>query len=403
MRLLHVICTTDSESGGPIEAVKRISDVMVRDGHTIQAVSLESPADVAERNFSFLLIGIGRGIGKYRFAASLTPWLKQNAHNYDAVILHGLWNYSSAGAWRALRRHRTPYFIFVHGMMDPWFKAEYPLKHFAKQIYWTLIEGRVLRGARGVLFTCGEEMVQARNVFRGHSYLERVVLFGTADPGAENIAAVTEFRSAFSALKNRKFLLFLSRIHPKKGCDLLIQAFADCLAEIPADLDLVIAGPDQIGWAQELKAMASERGVADRIHWTGMLTGNLKWGAFRAAESMILPSHQENFGFVVAEAMACSTPVLISNKVNIWREVEAAEAGLVEPDTEDGTRNLIRRFIALSPSRHLQMRLNARAGFEKSFDIEASARDFATSIERAVRCESRTFIGVLGPYLHSRF
>ena len=97
---------------------------------------------------------------------------------------------------------------------------------------------------------------------------------------------------------------------------------------------------------------------------------------------MILPaSHQENFGFVVAEAMACSTPVLISNKVNIWREVEAANAGFVEPDTEAGTRSLIRRFVALSPGQHSQMRAHARAGFEQNFDIEASARDFAKAVD----------------------
>jgi glycosyltransferase involved in cell wall biosynthesis len=380
MRLLHVICTTDPESGGPIEALNRISDVMVRDGHTIQAVSLESPGEAAKRKFTFPLVGIGRGVGRYRFVTSLTPWLKRNAGNYDAVILHGLWNYSSAGAWRALRMQRTPYFIFAHGMMDPWFKAKYPLKHLAKQLYWTLIEGRVLRGARRVLFTCGEEMVQARNIFRGHPYHEAVVLFGTADPGANNISAADEFRDAFSALKNRRFLLFLSRIHPKKGCDLLIKAYADCIAEIPADLDLVVAGPDQVGWARELKVLASELGVADRIHWTGMLAGSLKWGAFRAAEAMILPSHQENFGFVVAEAMACSTPVLISNKVNIWREVEASHAGLVEPDTLEGARNLIYRFVALSPEERATMRRDAREGFLRDFDIEVSARDFATLI-----------------------
>ena len=381
MRLLHVICTTDSESGGPIEALKRISDVMVRDGHGIQAVSLESPEEAARRSFSFPLIGVGRGIGKYRYAASLTRWLRQNAENYDAVILHGLWNYSSAGAWRALKKHRTPYFVFAHGMMDPWFKSKYPLKHIAKQVYWTLVEGRVLKGARRVFFTCGEEMVQARNVFRGHAYRERVVLFGTADPGVDTSTTAAEFSAAFPALKNRRFFLFLSRIHPKKGCDLLIRAFADCIAEIPSDLDLVMAGPDQVGWSRELKAMAGQHGVADRIHWTGMLTGNLKWGAFCAAEAMILPSHQENFGFVVAEAMACCTPVLISNKVNIWREVEAANAGFVEPDTEEGTRNLIRRFAALSPEHRSKTRLNARAGFKQNFDIESSARDFAKTID----------------------
>jgi glycosyltransferase involved in cell wall biosynthesis len=380
MRLLHIICSTDTESGGPVEAMRQISEVLIRDGHTVQAASLESPEEVAKRGFHFPLIGVGRGIGKYRFSTSLTPWLKRNAGDFDAVILHGLWNFSSAGAWRALRKHRTPYFVFAHGMMDPWFRDQYPLKHLAKQVYWTLIEGRVLRGAKRVLFTCGEEMVQARNVFRGHPYRERVVLFGTADPSADSAAAVTGFHAAFPAVKGRRFLLFLSRIHPKKGCDLLIKAFADCLAELPPDMDLVMAGPDQVGWSDELKTLASGRGVADRVHWTGMLKGNLKWGAFHSAEAMILPSHQENFGIVVAEAMACSVPVLISNKVNIWREVEEASAGLVEPDTEDGTRNLIRRYRALSPDERLKMRSNARRGFLKNFDVEASARALAAMI-----------------------
>jgi glycosyltransferase involved in cell wall biosynthesis len=380
MKLLHLICTTEVESGGPIEALRRISEVQMRDGHEIHVVSLESPEEAANRRFAFPVIGLGPGIGKYRFCSSLAPWLKSNAGEYDAVIVHGLWNYSSAGAWRALGNRGTPYFVFVHGMMDPWFKQEYPLKHLAKQIYWTLIEGRVLHRARGVLFTCGEEMERARNVFRGPGYREHVVLYGTASPSVDFGVATSEFVTAFPQLESRRFLLFLSRVHPKKGCDLLIRAFADCLAEMPSDLDLVMAGPDQVGWVHKLKDLAGKLGVANRIHWTGTLTGNLKWGAFRSAEAMILPSHQENFGFVVPEAMACSTPVLISDKVNIWREVEAAGAGFVEPDTEEGTRSLVRRFVALSPGEHAAIRRNAREGFLQYFDIEVTARNFATML-----------------------
>lgn len=380
MKLLHVICTTEAESGGPIEALLRISEVLVRDGHEVHIVSLESPEEVATREFDFPLIGIGRGLGRYNFSRSLTAWLKKNASAYDAVIVHGLWNYSSAGAWRALRKHRTPYFVFVHGMMDPWFRQKYPLKHIAKQIYWTLIESRVLRDARRVLFTCREEMIRARGVFRGGVYREAVVLFGTADPAVDPKAVAAEFTRAFPALLNRRFLLFLGRIHPKKGCDLLIRAFADCVAQATSDMDLVMAGPDQVGWVRELREIAGRLGVADRVHWTGMLTGNLKWGAYLSADAMILPSHQENFGLVVTEALACSTPVLISDKVNIWREVEAGHAGLIEPDTEEGTRNLIRRFLALSEEDRLEMSRNARQGFLRNFDIEVSARHLAGMI-----------------------
>lgn len=265
-------------------------------------------------------------------------------------------------------------------MMDPWFRDEYPLKHKLKQLYWSLAQGRVLRDAKAVLFTCEEERERARGVFAGHAYREQVVLFGTADPEGSAEAQKAAFDAAFPELRERKFLLFLSRIHPKKGCDLLIQAFADCLEDLGPEVDLVIAGPDQVGWAAELQASATKLGVPHRVHWPGMLKGDVKWGAFRRAEAFVLASHQENFGFVVAEAMACCTPVLISNKVNIWREVEASDAGLVAPDTLEGTRELLRRFAALRTSDRERMRERARSGFLKNFDIEVTARDFARAI-----------------------
>jgi len=380
MKLLHVISKTDPESGGPIEAILRISVVLIREGHEAAVVSLEEEGEVAHRNFPFPLIGLGRGTKPYSYNPRLASWLKQNARNFDVVVLHGLWNYTSFGAWRSLRDGSTPYYIFAHGMMDPWFRERYPLKHLAKQAYWTLAEGRVLSGARSVLFTCEEERLRARGVFKGYPYREAVAQLGTADPHRESAAQTAAFGAATPALENRNFLLYIGRIHPKKGCDLLIRAFAGVASQFRPDLQLVMAGPDEVGWSLELQQLAEKLGIASRIHWPGMLKGDAKWGAFRAADAMILPSHQENFGFVVAEAMACSTPVLISNKVNIWREVRASEAGLVEPDTAEGTSNLICRFYAQSSEQREWMTRNARTGFLRYFDIEATAHRFAEVI-----------------------
>jgi glycosyltransferase involved in cell wall biosynthesis len=380
MKLLHVIAGSDQESGGPIEALLRISEVLIRDGHQVAVVTLEDEAEIAGRKFPFPIAGLGHGTRPYRYNPQLAPWLEQNARRFDAVVLHGLWNYSSFGSWRGLRKGHTPYYIFAHGMMDPWFREKYPLKHLAKQVFWTLAEGRVLRDARSVLFTCEEERVRAQGVFTGHAYKERVVLFGTADPVGDPDRQKRAFGSAFADLHDRNFLLFLSRIHPKKGCDLLLQAFAELTPELPSSLDLMIAGPDQVGWVPELQSLAQRLGIAARVHWPGMLRGDVKWGAFRSADALILPSHQENFGFVVAEAMACATPVLISNKVNIWREVETSGCGFVEPDSLVGTRNLIRRFVALPAANRAKMASNARSGFLKYFDIEVTARDFASAI-----------------------
>lgn len=380
MKLLHVISMSDPETGGPIEALLRISEVLVRDGHQVAVVSLEDEKELIERSFPFPITGLGNISKRYCYSPQLKPWLEENASRFDAVVLHGLWNYSSVGSWRALRNGSTPYYIFSHGMMDPWFRSKYPIKHLAKQLFWTLVEGRVLRDARSVLFTCEEERVRARGVFKGHHYKERVVLFGTADPEGDPRDQEKAFTSAFPKLEGRRFLLYISRIHPKKACDLLIQAFAELTPELPADLDLVIAGPDQVGWVPQLQTLAQKLGIATRLHWLGMLKGDKKWGAFRNAEAMILPSHQENFGFVVAEALACATPVLVSNKVNIWREVEASRSGIVEPDTLDGTRNLIQRFNSMPADDRAEMSKNARSGFLRYFDIQVSARDFACAI-----------------------
>jgi len=375
VRVLQVIHSTDPESGGPIEALLRTSEVLLRGGHEVEVVSLESESDVATRGFAFPVIALGPGIAKYGYNPKLASWIRQNADRFDAVIMHGLWNYSSFGAWRGLRRQSVPYFIYSHGMMDPWFRRQYPLKHIAKTVYWWLVEGRVLRDAAGVLFTCEEERLRSRRVFRGHSYEERVLRFGTADPDGNSEEETAAFLSAFPALRKKHFLLFLGRIHPKKGCDILLQAFAETAVHTLSDVDLVIAGPDQVEWTPHLKSLARKLGIEDRVHWLGMLKGHLKWGAFRSADAVILPSHQENFGFVVAEAMACSTPVLISNKVNIWREVESSQSGFTEPDTLEGTRNLIRRFLALSQEERALMRKLARQGFLRHFDVKAGVAD----------------------------
>jgi glycosyltransferase involved in cell wall biosynthesis len=308
----------------------------------------------------------------YGYTRHLIPWLKRHAADYDAIIVNGLWNFSAFAAAMALPGRKTPYFVFTHGMMDPWFKRTYPLKHLAKLVFWLLCEGRLLAGARKVFFTTEEERRLAHGQFPLWRYNEQVVGYGTAaapPPTPEQRAA---FQAKTPELGDRPYLLFLSRIHRKKGCDLLVDAFAKIAKEQP-DLQLVVAGPDQENLVAALRERAEALGVGDRIHWPGMLKGDAKWGGYRGAEAFILPSHQENFGIVVAEALACGTPVLISDKVNIWREVEAAGAGLVRPDDAGGTEDLLRAWLALSDTDRAAMRVAAHQTFEKNFDVATIA------------------------------
>jgi glycosyltransferase involved in cell wall biosynthesis len=345
-------------------------------GHHVEIVSLDSPTDPWIREFPVPAHALGPGRGSYGYAPRFTQWIKEHHAEYDAVIIHGLWQYSSFGVWRALRGTNTPYFVFPHGMLDPWFNRTYPFKHIKKLLYWPWAEYRVLRDAAAVLFTSEEERRLARESFSPYRGHEVVVNYGTAAPSVDLENARRDFSNRFPQLCEKRFLLFLGRLHEKKGCELLIQAFAAIrkTAGVDRSLQLVIAGPGaDESYFRYLKDLAASMAGNDReenpITFAGMLTGNLKWGAFAAADAFVLPSHQENFGIAVVEALACSTPVLISNKVNIWREIVNDGAGFADDDDRDGTIRLIERWIQTPVAERETMRVNAKKCFERRFEI----------------------------------
>jgi glycosyltransferase involved in cell wall biosynthesis len=321
------------------------------------------------RDFPGEVIALGPSAGGYGYNTKLVPWLKAHGSEYDAVIVNGLWQYIGFAAWRALHGSKTPYFVYSHGMLDPWFKHQYPMKHLKKWLYWPWGEYRVLRDAAAVIFTCEEERLLARQSFWLYQCREVVGSYGTsAAPGNGQLLSEA-FLRAYPELQDKRCLLFLGRLHEKKGCDLLIEAFARFAAS-EHDAHLVMAGPGEESLVRELKSRAAALGISNRVTWTGMLAGDMKWGAFYACEAFCLPSHQENFGIAVAEALACSRPVLISNKVNIWREIEADGAGIVETDTPEGTLALMRRWSALTPAELVAMRIAALKCFENRFQME---------------------------------
>lgn len=225
-------------------------------------------------------------------------------------------------------------------MLDPWFGKRYPLKHLKKWLYWPWGEYRVLKGARFVLFTTSEELRPARKSFWLYKVRERLVGYGIGRRDTPAAEARETFLTAFAHLRDTRNLLFLSRLHPKKGCDMPIDAFGR-VAQADPRLHLVLAGPDGVGWQARLARQAQQLGIADRVTFTGMLKDSMKWGAYDVAEAFVLPSHQENFGIVVAEALASGVPVLTTDKVNIWREIAEAQAGIVHDDTQGGTDRLL--------------------------------------------------------------
>jgi glycosyltransferase involved in cell wall biosynthesis len=382
MRILHSIRSVNPDGGGVIEAVKQFSLAHQRTGHEVEVISLDAPDDPWVASCPLKLTALGPAGSKYGYSAKFVPWLKENRARFDCVIVDGLWQYNVLGVHRALAGTDTPYFVFPHGMLDPWFKRTYPLKHLKKWLYWPWAEYRVLRDARRVFFTCEEEKILARQSFWLYRANEETASLGIQPVSGDGEQQMAEFFAKFPGLRGKRLLLFLGRIHVKKGCDLLIEAFAES-ARHDANLHLVMAGPDQTGWQTELQQRCTALGIAERVTWPGMVGGALKWGALRAADAFILPSHQENFGIAVAEAMACGVPVLISDKVNIWREIAEDGAGAVAPDTLEGTRGLVEKWRATSAADMAGWRLIARTSFERRFAISRAAEFLVQKLRAA--------------------
>ncbi|MBU1695360.1 MAG: glycosyltransferase [Verrucomicrobia bacterium] len=389
MNILHVINSSNPAGGGPIESIVQAHRALAPHGHAFELACVDPPGSAWLSGFAFPAHALGPARTKYRYAPGLRPWIGREAPRFDCAIVHGIWLYPSFATWRALRGTIVPYFIYTHGLLDPVFRRVFPLKHIYKMLSWKLVEQHVVRDARALFFTCEEEQRLASQSFKPYRARGAIVPYCVGEPPGDPEAQKRAFLDRFPELRGRRVLLFLSRIHPKKGCDLLIRALAKGAGADPA-LHLVVAGPDPVEWRGSLEELAKRLGVGDRITWTGMLSGDLKWGAFRAAEAFVLPSHQENYGIAVVEALACGTPVLISHKINIWREIEADGAGWVDSDDEDGAGRLLDRWRALPAAERSLLRDRARRCFATRFRSEEAGRILLDTLRRHGVQESAT-------------
>lgn len=369
MRILHIVGSINPAAGGPTEAIRMI--IRYRPpGYEAEVATLDSPDAPFLGEFPFEVHALGNR-KKSWYSSKMIPWLVENRDRFDGVIIHGLWEFTGPAAFIAFSGHK-PYLVFTHGMLDPYFKRRYPLKHLKKWTYWLLAQYWILRAASRVMFTTELERDLATQSFWLWHWNPMVVSYG-ADPQLPDIdELVPAFYERCPELdvvdEGRSYLLFLSRIHVKKGCDLLLKAFATVAPAHPK-LHLIMAGPDATGLRKELQPIVDEAGLAHRVHWPGMLKGDAKWGAFAVSDAFVLPSHQENFGIAVAEALACGRPVLISDQVNIAPEIEADGCGIVEHDTLEGTIHLLERWLAMTPKQREAMQQQAKVTFARRYDM----------------------------------
>jgi glycosyltransferase involved in cell wall biosynthesis len=381
MKILRVIASVDPATGGPVAGMRAITPVLTKLGHQTDFLTVDDPFAGYLQSWVGQTFAMGPAPTSYAYARRVRPWLEKNISRYDAVIVHGLWQYLGL-AVRSVTRARggPPYFVIPHGMLDPSVRSTYPVKHVKKWLYWQVAERRILRDARAVLFTCQEERRLARKTFPFYQCNERVIAYGAARPEGSPDAWSSAWRNRSPSSSTHRYFLFLGRIHSKKGIELLLRAYGKitrtyAVSHGGTPPDLVIAGPcvdDR--YLATLKTLAQAEGIGASVHWPGMLTGDAKWGALANAEAFVLPSYQENFGIAVVEALACGTPVLISNRVNIWSELDADDVALVEPPTQEGITRLLERWLLLTADARTKMGDAARASFEKRFEIGFAAQ-----------------------------
>ena len=376
LRILHVIGSVNPAAGGPVEGVKQLSRVNADYGHTIEVLTLDDPSSPWLDKIGFPVHAMGPAFTHYAYCPRLVPWLRAHHRDYDVVIVNGIWGYNAFGIWRALRGTSTPYYVYTHGMLDPWFKYRFPFKHLKKWLFWPWAVFPVLRDADGVFFTCEEERRLARKSFWLYDCNEIVVSYGT--PGVPDAAIDygATFLEKHPGLKPFRRFVFLGRVNPKKGPDIIIKTIARLQAAgrwDPAAMRLIMAGPADGAYAAQLQRLAEKRGVAGSIAWTGMLLGDDKWGALQCAEVFVLPSHQENFGIAVVESLSVGVPVLISKAVNIWADIVADGAGTAADDTVPDFERQMIEWLDMSAGQVAAMRQRARKCFEDRYTAKRAA------------------------------
>lgn len=252
---------------------------------------------------------------------------RQALQDAQVLHLHSPWEPSNLQAAALAREAKIPYVLSAHGMLDDWSMAQ---KRTKKRAYLTVAGNRLLAGAARVHCTAQAELDQARKWLPKDNGAVLPLVMDLSP--FEKLPGPELARKQFPALQSSDpKLLLLSRVHPKKGVDLLIRAVGE-LQKRGRKVRLVVAGPADAEYLEQLKPLASQLGIEDRIEFPGMVRGEEKLSLYQAADVFVLPTSQENFGLVLLEAMACRLPVVTTRGVDIWKELAEAGAAITERD-----------------------------------------------------------------------
>lgn len=357
MRVLHVVggFYPATRFGGPSESVLRLNQGLMAAGHEVEVVTTDADGPtnmdiplnriVPYEGVPVRYFGRFPRIG-YMFSLGLTRYVTRVVRDYDLVHVTSLFSYPSTAAAIIAHRQGVPYVMSPRGMCMPW---ELSYNAWKKQPYWHAIDKPVLRRAGAVHATADLERDHIKELVPS----ARVIVVPNAielpDPAP---------RVPVEAGR----IVFLGRLAPKKGFDVLIPAMR-MLAKQRPDAELVIAGPDDMGEWARTEALIAQQQPRPRVRYVGAVHGDEKTQLLASAQVMVLSSHSENFGVVVLEALACGTPVVVSKNCP-WRAVEEEGAGFWVDNTPAEVAGALAKVLAGDPGsyRGAALRLASRYG-----------------------------------------
>lgn len=391
LKVLQIIPSISLVYGGPSQMVRGLSQALANCDDIAQVTILTTDAngDVDETP---LAVPLGQPISqdgyeivhfrcspfrRYKFSPALLNWLWKNASRYDIAHIHALFSPISTAAATICRWRQLPYIMRPLGTLDP---ADLQKKKRVKQLYAALLEKPNIARAAAIHFTSQQES-EVSERFGTHTP-DMIVPLGVTPPVLpDKAASKAAICQQFNIPTKRLILLFMSRIDPKKGFDLLLPALAKLHEQqCPFHLMLCGANPQDRDYETSVRQQIAASPWADYATLSGFVSGEIKAQILSAADVFVLPSYYENFGIAVAEAMAAKIPVVISNQVHIWPAIQASRAGWVVPtEVEALTRALAE---ALENQQERQQRgENARQCAIENYSWQAIAQKIADSYQ----------------------
>jgi len=379
LRILQIVPSISLVYGGPSQMVLGLSAALAREGVRVTVLTTDSNGDVGQPP---LEVPLNRPIyqdgyqvyyfrcspfRRYKFSLDLLRWLAEHAAEFDLAHIHALFSPVSTAAALVARYQHLPYILRPLGTLDP---ADLRKKRHLKQLYAALLERRNLAGAAAIHFTCTQEAKISERF--GTTTPDVVIPLGVQLP--QQWPPRGQALTQLGIRPNCPLILFMSRIDPKKGLNLLIPALEQLLSE-GLDFHFVLAGtnPQDPAYEHKIQVQIKTSPLASCTTMTGFVRGELKMGLLQDAAVFVMPSYYENFGIAVAESMAAGTPVVISNQVYIWKEVQDAEAGWITSCNVEDLTQVLR--LALQDATEQRRRgLNAQAYARKCYSWNAIAR-----------------------------